>query len=161
MNPHILFLDIDGVLNNRDSMSREPFVQHFEGQQYLGQFDEDCIARLNRLLKEGRFDVVLSSTWRFTKDLPTLWRYFAHCGIEANFIGATDRGWRIAEEDRWSHRGEEIDWWLRERSDTRPFIILDDDSDMNPHMNRLVRTDGLLGLQDAQVEEALTLIGVT
>jgi hypothetical protein len=162
MNPNILFLDIDGVLNNRKSMAREPFTTHFEGEVFLGQFDPACIERCNRIILEGKCDVVLSSTWRLNKRYDVTVRYFAKHGLHVDtFIGRTDRAFRIdSEGGRWSIRGDEIDWWLRERGDTRPFIILDDSSDMAPHMGRLIQPDGVKGLLDKDVDAALKMLGV-
>lgn len=161
MNPHLLFLDVDGVLNNRESMQREPHLNHFEGEVYLGQFDPECIERCNRIIREGKCDVVLSSTWRLNKRFDVTVRYFENHGLNVStFVGRTDRGWLMESEGRWTRRGDEIDWWLRERRDTRPIVILDDDLDMKPHMDRLVLTDSALGLQDEEVDEALKLLGV-
>lgn len=153
MNPHILFLDIDGVLNNRASMQIKG-VQ-FEGHWFPTTLAPDCVARANRLVKEGGLDVVLSSVWRYGRPWEVTSRFFQECcGFEFGLIGATPRAWKS------KGRGEEIQRWRDEHNDTRPFVILDDDSDMWPHMDRLVKCSHEPGLQDAQVDEALRLLGV-
>ena len=161
VNPHVLFLDVDGVINNRWSMTEGverakaegTGYTDFEGFMFPSRMDPKCIERLNRLVKVGGFDVVLSSIWRYGRPWEVTSRYFRQvCGAAFDLIGATPRAWK-------SHgRGEEIERWRQEQGDARSFVILDDDSDMEPHMDRLVLVKGEPGLQDHDVDSALRLI---
>lgn len=42
--------------------------------------------------------------------------------------------------------------------DITSFVILDDDSDMEPHMDKLVKTDYRKGLQDEEVQKAIRIL---
>ena len=161
MKPRLLFLDIDGVLNNRKSM-RAHKVTEFEGYTYLSQLWLPCVERMNRLVEEAECDVILSSAWRYGKPYQATSRYFQQvCGATFDIVGATPRTFPLDDSNReWSRRGQEIDKWLTDRQDTRPFVIVDDDSDMKPHMDRLVRVEHERGLLDRHVEEALRLFGL-
>ena len=52
----LIFLDIDGVLNSRNTPNPRDFP-------YI--VDEELLARLRRLLERTGASVVLSSTWRY------------------------------------------------------------------------------------------------
>ncbi|MCK4518241.1 hypothetical protein KAT92_05690, partial [Candidatus Babeliales bacterium] len=158
---NLLFLDIDGVLNNRASL--EACVQRakkdgtgyteFEGEMFQSRLDLPCVMRLNFLVEYGSFDVVLSSTWRMGRDYKVVSRYLRQvCGCEFDLIGATPilGGSEV--------RGKEIEKWRVDEAQFRPFIIVDDDSDMDPHMDRLVKTKHEPGLTDNDVRKALSLI---
>ena len=169
MNPHVLFLDIDGVTNNRKSMVEAverakvegTGYTDFEGFMFPSRMDPDCVARLNRVVSEGGCDVVLSSTWRYGRPWEVTSRYLRDvCGFEFDLIGATERTFLLNNEGRWSYRGEEIERWREEHRDWRDIVIIDDDSDMKPHMDRLILTDAAVGLQDDEVAEVLKLLGV-
>ena len=160
---HVLFLDVDGVINNRWAMvegtkrAKEEGTGYtdFEGFMFPSRMDPECIDRLNRLVKEGDFDVVLSSIWRYGRPWQVTSRYFRQvCGAEFDLIGATPDSWKS------KGRGEEIEKWRSEVGDARAFVILDDDSDMEPHMDRLVLVKGEPGLQDHDVDKALALLVV-
>lgn len=62
-----------------------------------------------------------------------------------------------------THRGLEIDEWLSKHLDVESFVILDDDSDMDKHIGRLVKTrwnstgsDG--GLMKKHIKPAIELL---
>jgi hypothetical protein len=38
-------------------------------------------------------------------------------------------------------------------------VILDDDADMEPHMDRLIQTSWKIGLQDAHMNRAIKMLG--
>jgi hypothetical protein len=96
--------------------------------------------------------VCLSSSWR-TTHVGHDRRLLRCMGITAPVIGSTPR------LDH-GQRGDEIEYWLRRRArEHRRFVILDDDVDLEPFMDRLVRTDWRVGLQDADCEKALRLLG--
>ena len=53
MSDAVIFLDIDGVLNNFASIER-----------YEDTLDPDCVAVLNGIIAASQAEVVISSTWR-------------------------------------------------------------------------------------------------
>jgi hypothetical protein len=175
----VIFLDIDGVLNS------EAYALKLEERHYqLGhaeppipndettcdcfklyhQIDRDAVARLNRLVVTTSAKIVVSSTWRKRFDLPELHRILSEHGLVAEIIGATPDGYKDPELraafgyiDR-IFRGHEIDYWLKQHPEVDRFVILDDDSDMEMHKNRLVQTDCQEGLLDDHVELAIRMM---
>lgn len=101
-----LFLDVDGVLNNRAS---------FEAGVDL---DTECCARLRRIIEETGCEVVLSSTWRlYPSNARRVWAVIGgRCQRTPELRGPDDC------------RGTEIAAFLA--ADPRPYVIVDDDSDM-------------------------------
>lgn len=129
----IIFLDIDGVLNNYST----------PGECLC--WEPDSVKILKRIIKETGAEIVLSSTWR---------KIERHCDIitddmQINYIGKTP--------SLYKKRGIEIQAWLDEHPDidVEKFIILDDDSDMEHLMPHLLQTDGEFGLTNEIADEAI------
>lgn len=148
MSP-IVFLDIDGVLNNNPWMEKAGF----------GTLDPSNIKRLVRLVQLTDADLVISSDWRLYHDYDSLCRRLINDGVPDCIIGTTpclDPG-HDDDEDMFP-RGLEIDAWLKDNSFSGLFCILDDRDDMQPNQNRLVQTDDGYGLVDGDVEQAVLLL---
>lgn len=60
------------------------------------------------------------------------------------------------------YRGKEIKSWLDNWNGdpVESFVIIDDDNDMNPFMDRLVQTSFNKGLQQKNVDKAIKLLNV-
>lgn len=131
----ILFLDIDGVLNHR-ALFLESDTWQTIGADHVAILDQICGEFLD-------LRIVVSSTWRNILSIPELEQLLMEHGFthRSRFIGKT--GTRDG-----LNRGMEIDDWLQENRaiGIESFVIVDDDHDMKPHMNRLVRTTFHLGL---------------
>lgn len=70
-----LFLDIDGVLNHEKFYQNRfnLLKQHKEIPPYpLCEFDPFCVEQVNRILDETNANLVISSSWRFDKDLKNI-----------------------------------------------------------------------------------------
>lgn len=104
----ILFLDIDGVVNRgRDQ------IRGFNWS------DPDCVAMLNRVLRDTNADIVISSSWRIGSDLQELAKHFtSEFGIKGNFISMTP----VLE----ASRAEEIHAWITNNNYTGQYAIIDD-----------------------------------
>jgi hypothetical protein len=160
----VIFLDIDGVLNNRESV-------HKRHEEKLGNVwlpDITLVERLKQIIDATGAQIVVSSTWRLHGDSFMFRHLFAALGFNLPFV--------IGKSTPRLHkrRGIEIQQWLDEHNaeyDADPefskehyheradsFIILDDDSDMEHLMDRLVQTKTDLGLQDEHVEQAIKLL---
>jgi hypothetical protein len=143
----LLFLDIDGVLNSTDLMRRGGWNN---GTRSL---DPECVRRLARIMTESGCAVVISSTWRKRESLPRIQEYLGDAGLprELTFriIGAT------GDLSKSMCRGEEVGLWLKALGGDPPFVILDDDSDLEPYLDHLVPVSNTTGLTDADVEEVL------
>ena len=152
-----IFLDIDGVLTVPST--------HFK------TFHPDCIKALKHILDATGAVLVLSSCWRhgFLD-----WR-----GTEGKLVDSKDavkvmkellndaglQGERLIDKTptlRSDIRGQEIDAWLKDTHpmsfDIKSFAILDDDSDMEPHMNRLVKVNGREGLTEEDTKNCIKML---
>lgn len=144
----VIFLDIDGVLNCETTQE-----QTREGVRFV---EDKFVERLQRIVDATGARVVLSSDWRYDRDYEEcnddyleLKAKLAECGIE--FYGFTPVFYH-------ENRGYEIDRYLKEHKEVEKFVILDDRCDMQPHLERLVRTSFTFGLQDEDVDEAIWLL---
>lgn len=129
----VVFLDIDGVLVTARSWSTPARV------------DRSAVVALNLLTERTGAAIVLSSTWRFLPSVKTILR---KAGVVGPIIGKTPR-------DGYS-RGAEIATWLHRHGGLmRRYVILDDDTDMDPlGVAHLVRTTFDLGLTLIHVAQA-------
>ena len=145
----VVFLGIDGVLATRKT-------------RYC-YFEKECVDRLMRLLSITDAKVVLASTWRLGK------LGVVHKSIQEGRLPRSDYPpqenrellQRIVGRTSRIHgaqRGVEIDAWLKENPLVRDFVILDDDTDMAPHRDRLVRTDTVLGLSEKNTNDAIRIL---
>ncbi len=128
----VIFLDIDGVLNNYDTL----------GPLGLG-WEPSLVKILKRIVKETEAKIVLSSAWRILKN---------NCRIitddmKIGFIDKTPQDFKT--------RGSEIQGWLDNNPRVDRFVILDDASDMEHLMPHLLQTDGEFGLTDEIADEAI------
>ncbi len=113
------------------------------------------IERLDELCDQADAHVVLSSTWRRGEDaLRQIRRLLAARGFSRprRIIGRTP-------VMPGHPRGEEIQAWLGRHPEVTSFVILDDDADMGPLMDRLVQTSFYHGgLQREHTERAYQLL---
>lgn len=117
---NVVFLDIDGVLNNLGSVVG------------LGSpskvFDPVSVALVKKLCENGAAWIVVSSSWR-TGDALELYAALKRCGAESLLplvIGETPDLWRV----KGNTRGDEIAKWIEDAHTVERYVILDDDSDM-------------------------------
>jgi len=133
----LLFLDIDGVLAHDSSG---------------GAIDPECVDRLNEIIGRTGAEVVISSTWRTTHGPAEMQRVLERRGFAGRVAGATPV--LLGKT-----RGEEIASYIAALGEDVRFAILDDVDDMGELADRLVTTDELVGLQKADVEQAVELLG--
>lgn len=138
----IVFLDIDGVLQ----MAQDP----------PGRFKPEAIAALNWLTEAAQAQIVISSAWRI---MPTVPQILRGNGVRAKVIGKTPI---FSGSDRLDTtaptRGREIAAWLRGWTSTEPFVILDDNADMDHLLPYLVQTAPQVGLTAEDAKRALTIL---
>lgn len=139
----VIFLDVDGVLNDWNTTTRNP-------DKFLG-VDQDKCQMLRDIVAATGAKIVLSSAWRLMPNvLDYLW---AECGPEIECVGATP--YLLGEE-----RGQEIQDWLAVHPEVDSFVILDDRTDMSDLGNYLVHTNDAVGLTDENVETAIKILNV-
>lgn len=168
----ILFLDIDGVLNTHEPL--DPDVM-------CGQIHPDKVARLNRVLRETDARVVLSSAWRYIVHRGEMnlmgfeWLLRSHGVLADRLVGITrtdtmERATYKGEPGTWlpcaNERGQQITDWLAVSLGTvgvevARYAVVDDlDLGITAAGHTFVRTDGTVGLTDADAAGLVGLLGV-
>ena len=135
----VIFLDIDGVLNN--------FVEHHlfvpidpKGNRFETGLLKPAIELVNRLANENHAQIVISSSWRefdksiskiqFDPDVKTfdLRDFLRRMGLTAKFH--SDWHTPIPEFKKFSMaspRGKEIQSWLDKHPEVTSWVAIDDD----------------------------------
>lgn len=143
-----VFLDVDGVLCNRNSFRL--------GSASSAKADPACVAALNRITDTTDAMIVISSTWKLY-GLGKCMRHLKEFGVSGEVKGMTPN-LQIQE----SHREAEIKAWLQEYKDlgyqVERFVILDDGSDFPTLRDHLVRTDFEIGLTESDADKAIRIL---
>ena len=139
-----LFLDIDGVLNPGEWIKTRP------GRHVLSP---TCCTRLYGLLQNVKPELILSSTWRRFTEKQDMEEILKNAGCPYPITGYTPYSGEANVM-----RGDEISEWLKAHPEPRAVAILDDDSDMRFLSMYLVKTDGMLGLQDEHIPKLKALL---
>lgn len=115
----LLFLDIDGVLNSKNSFLEK-----------RGQVDSQCVSFLNKITDETDAKIVISSSWRFIYDFETLKDILkVKNNISGRIIGITPILDEYFSGENPIPRGIEIEEFLkkiRTSQDIESYVILDD-----------------------------------
>lgn len=152
---NIIFLDIDGVLNDWERSWRDI-------PDYNPEILAHCVRNLNKVIRATESQLVLSSSWR---NLITA-GHMSLFGFEKMLMTHGVRGFLIAhtrvadDEYRW----QEIAAWLKEphQINGQPvkvsrYCILDDDPDAFGGRTG-VRTAGGIGLTEADADLAIEIL---
>lgn len=147
---NIVFLDIDGVVNNL-------YIDESLEPKYFSESDgkvsnEQAVRWLNKLCLEADAHIVITSTWRHA-GLEICRECLYNSGLDRriHIIDATPTFWG-------KERGYEIKQWLKSHPEVKKFVILDDDTDMKPYMDRLVKCDSTKGFLAEEYFKALDLL---
>lgn len=151
----VIFLDIDGVLNNSRTRTKSP-------DGCIGISNPLC-KRLGRIIESvleetgEKPEVVLTSSWKYLETTEADYTYML-TKLEkagAKLLGATKE-----PEDNSIKRGQGISDFLSENPDITHYVIIDDYLfDMQDKMARhLVLTDATKGLTDADVELTVDIL---
>lgn len=152
----VIFLDFDGVLNSSASFLMESrkkralaLTSPEEAKEYRvnATFSEVCASNFQYILdKCPEVKIVISSTWRMQHTMEELTRQLDNYGIDSSrVIGKTPRACsgRLFLP---APRGDDISEYLESHPEVTDYVILDDNSDMTVHMDKLVKTTWLDGL---------------
>ena len=142
----ITFLDFVGVLNSSKSVERGAI------KGGMLQVDPWHVVHLNEIVARSGAKVVVSSTWRLGRTVEELQKILDDAGFKGEVISMTT--------NVWNRRGNQIQSWMDRFGKPDEFVILDDDSDMEHLMERLVRTNGQKGLLAKHIAPALVQLGV-
>lgn len=160
----IIFLDIDGVLNNYESCKKRK--EYFDRYNIISSsIDEGAIRRLAKITNITRAKIVLTS-WRRgdfadgvdnvkRDESKNLVKLFNKYHIE--IIGVTRFIPKSEDEPSW--RELEINHFLDIHPEIDTFVIIDDESlQLCSLQEFLVKTETLVGLQDEHVEKAIEIL---
>ena len=132
----ILFLDVDGVANSRDTFTKDP-NDYFPLDKYM------CFL-IGKIKLDTGCEVVLSSSWRLHPDSLEV--------VEKKIVPIFD----ITPDLDEGIRGDEIQEWLDEHPEVEKYAILDDDGDMlDEQMDNFFETDFETGLTK-EIADAVT-----
>ena len=143
----IILLDVDGVLNN-GSWAMEMFDKGIRVYRD-GILYEPALKRLKRLVDATGAMIVVSSSWR---QIPTaygqlrdwLFKYGMTIWDKTPYVGGC--------------RGDDITAWFDRNPGKWSYVILDDEGDMDGHMDHLIQTDFDVGFTDQDCERAISLL---
>lgn len=148
MNNRIIFLDVDGVLNNgtwAEEMYEQSVRVYHDDLLY-----EPSLVQLRRIVDETGAVIVISSSWR---QVPTAYGHLKEW-LEKYGMEIHDKTPYVGGE-----RGDDITGWFNRHPGEYKYVILDDDDDMGRHMEHLVRTDFGTGLTEQKADECIRRLG--
>lgn len=125
----VIFTDIDGVLN----------------PHWKTKWSKKSIDCYNRLCKDFSLRPVITSTWRLNHTKEELQKVFTSQGIDVEIYDYTPH---LDQQDR----GLEIKEWLSNNKVDNYVIIDDKTSDIEPHINNVVKCRSWLGLTEEECE---------
>lgn len=141
----VVFLDIDGVLNDGDAYdwAIEP----------KALFTPRCVKAFNRIITTTWAKIVVSSAWRHLYHEEHMSRNGFQELLRSHGIRGTVLGFTGDERD---DRHEEISEWLA-GNPVDHYVVIDDWEDAGgPHP--FVQTAGLVGLTEADADKAIQLL---
>jgi len=169
----VIFLDIDGVLNNQETLLRND------------ELDNILLLRLKTLVDKTGAKIVLSSSWRTCfNPLRILMDRFNEIGL---FISSlTPNGVSVDWIEKQGYiptaryfftknnidgnrhyittdRGAEIFKWLSTHQDIESYVILDDEAFdiLNYFPNNFIKTNSLIGLTEENIQQAEKILTKT
>lgn len=141
----VIFLDIDGVMNNLGTRT-----DHHRG--FPSWLDPVNVAVLNDIVRATGAVVVISSSWRHGIPFHELCDGFREAGCIAEIIGGTP-------DIDGPRRGREIAAWLAAQPEPPArYVALDDQFDMPELPGKLVKTSQVEGLTAREVPRILALL---
>jgi hypothetical protein len=163
----ILFLDVDGVLNSRESFQAHKEATGKPVHWPLEHLCPELIDRLNIIVEITGCKIVLSSSWRRACTLEDFRKWMKERGFlySDSIIDATGRGHDLNGAEPNFDRGGEIRQWLNFHPEVQTYVVLDDDSydivgngTVHTHKDNFVQTNFDVGLQTEQVDAAIKIL---
>ncbi len=149
----VIFLDVDGVLNNHLTSGRSP-------GGYVGVSD-GLIRNLKKIVEETGAQLVLSSDWRLIREDPERGEDYKYLTRKLLFTGHLRLSGHT-DDISWSKRGKEIRKYLKDHPKIKEYVVLDDncfgDFGKQELLEHLVLTDSKRGLTDDDVRRAIRIL---
>lgn len=152
---NVVFLDYDGVVNTPQWKYNDEYKRWVCNYSYpsLGTVNDfQAVQWVSEFCEKFDYKIVVSSTWRYHDNyIECLKKGGLREGVEV--IGRTPR---LVDSEH--NRGDEISLWLESHDgEVENYLIFDDDQDMGPHMNHLIKCDPALGFTMNEFEAARRL----
>ena len=148
MADNLIFLDVDGVLNNQTWAIK---MYEDEGVRVYNEdlLEDRALLLLTKLVDLTGAKIVVSSAWRkISRSFQALKDQLGYYGMDVfdvtPYVGSV--------------RGDDITAWFNRNPGEYRYVILDDDSDMDGHMDHLVMTDFCTGLTDEIVTKCVKML---
>lgn len=154
----VIFLDIDGVLNHPGVYAE--CAKRPGRTRPVDWLDRACVARINTICARTGAAVVISSGWRRYLGMEAAVDVLREGGLSAVVRGATPEAPFPELPDavllmRWG----EIRAWLDAHSDVTQWVVVDDLALQDVPEGRFVRTDGAVGITDADADRIAAALG--
>lgn len=146
----VVFLDIDGVVNTLqldENLEPKYYTEH-DGK--VG--NEQAVRWLNKLCLETQAHIVISSSWRHG-GIGVVRKCLYNSGLDPNIMIIDQTPTKFSKD-----RGYEIHLWLKDHPEVEQFVILDDDTDMEPVKDHLVKCDSSKGFLSEEYLKAKDLL---
>ena len=138
----IIFLDIDGVMNNES---------HFPSNCCVDPIGEEHLDLLEIIIEQTEAQIVLSSTWRLDQNLKQ--KVVDH--LSKKNLQLLDSTICLGHLPR----SREIEDWLLKNTSVESFVILDDDDDAcGNYKSNFVETTFKRGLTPALAYKAVQIL---
>lgn len=137
---NVILLDLDGVM-----ITTKPWESDFLLEDGFAQFSEKAVIKLNKLLEETGYDIVLTSARRYSVSIDEMNEFFKTRGINGTIIEYLP----LYNLDlRWDRYNEIIAFLLLNRPEN--YLIIDDDKSLaklNSFVGeKWIKTDPMIGL---------------
>ena len=157
----VIFLDVDGVLNSRETRDRCP-------SGYRG-VDSRNIQNLKDIIDETQAEIVLSSDWRYGWNLEeSRDSRIPSFSPDAEYLNKRLKEFGLKISDKtmetgcYNYRGYEITEYLENHKDTDTWVILDDimfEDFYNYRLtSRVIQTNDCTGLTKQDAKRAIRLL---
>lgn len=166
----VIFLDVDGVLNNMRSYRKRSMILRTKQEEII-PLEDFMFKHLKKLVDDTGATIVLSSSWRYDlvdyveepEETEGYYYEYDHRWIKALLDKFKEHGIPFYNKnytgvDLANWRGTEIGNWLfehnTEEDPIESFVILDDTTDLAPFRQFHVETNFLEGLRANHVRRA-------
>ena len=151
----VIFLDIDGVLNSHQYLSRTAL----EDAGIYDELDPEKLKLLKTLVDQTGASIVLASSWR------ELFENMKPLDFVAKNLLAAFKEYGLSIYDMTpllkARRDEEIRHWLSRHAEVEQFVFLDDEHyDWRELGTRWVKTSYYTGLSEKDVLEAADILNL-
>ena len=164
----IIFLDVDGVLNNNIFLKKRRIILKENKGIYIPRLDDKNFIALKTLVERTNAKIILSSYWRYYFDknlMPNnngLHNHGKDLTLKLRKHNLSLKDKTSTDLTRFQKRGDIIKEYLHTHEDIDNFVILDDDNIMKEFTDtNLVQTKPEYGLTMSDVKKAENILNKT